>query len=57
MQDFKKFDYVIDFDGIIKAIKDGQTISVIINGEFYDLKTDETPETKQNNGALQWSEL
>lgn len=36
MQNFKQFDYVIDFDGMIKAIKAGQQISVIINGEFYD---------------------
>jgi hypothetical protein len=39
MQDFKQFDYVIDFDGIIKAIENGQQISVIINGEFYDFES------------------
>lgn len=38
MQDFKHFDYVIDLDGIIKAIKDGQQINVIINGEYYDFE-------------------
>jgi hypothetical protein len=37
MQDFRQFDYVIDFDGIIKAIQAGQQINVIINGEFYDV--------------------
>ena len=36
MQDFTHFDYVIDFDGILKAVKAGQNISVIINGEYYD---------------------
>ena len=36
MQDFKHFDYVIDFDGMIKAVKAGQSIDVIINGEHYD---------------------
>ena len=45
MQDFKKFDYIIDIDGIIKANKDGQDISVIINGEYYDF----IPEKENKN--------
>lgn len=38
MQDFRHFDYVITPSGLIKALEAGQDISVIINGEYYDLK-------------------
>lgn len=48
MQDFKIFDYIIDIDGIIKANKDGQKITVIINGEYYDL-IDEPKEKRTSN--------
>lgn len=40
MQDFKHFDYVITPSGLIKALETGQDISVIINGEYYELKGD-----------------
>lgn len=40
MQDFKHFDYIIGFDGIIKAVNDGQSVDVVINGEYYDLNTE-----------------
>ena len=39
MQDFKQFNYIIDIDGIIKANNAGQKIDIIINGEYYELKT------------------
>ena len=47
MQNFKQFDYVIDLDGIIKAVKAGQNINVIINGEFYDF-IPQKEESKKN---------
>ena len=53
MQDFKVFDYIIDIDGIIKANKDGQNISVIINGEYYDF----IPEKKTEKDGVKYEIL
>lgn len=49
MQNFRHFDYVITPSGIIKALEQGQDISVIINGEYYDVKQDK--ERKANNDS------
>ena len=46
MQDFRHFDYVITPSGLIKALETGQDISVIINGEYYDLKEEKEQEVE-----------
>ena len=38
MQDAKRYNYNISISDIIKAQEHGQNITVIINGEYYDLK-------------------
>ena len=44
MQDFKLYDYKITLDGIRKAAEAGQPVTVIINGEYYDLTPDRNQE-------------
>ena len=49
MQDFRHFDYVITPSGLIKALEAGQDISVVINGEYYDLKKEKENEHDKKN--------
>lgn len=44
MQDFNLYSYKITLDGIRKAAEAGQNVTVIINGEYYDL----TPAEESN---------
>lgn len=38
MQDFTKYDFTLTVDDLKRIIADGENVTVIINGEYYDLK-------------------
>lgn len=38
MQDFKTYDYTLTIEDLKKALEDGQHITAIINGEYYDIQ-------------------
>lgn len=38
MQDFNRYNYTLTVEDIQKAIAAGQTVTVIINGEYYDIE-------------------
>lgn len=46
MQDFRTYDYSIKLENLLQvlqdAIKKGFTPQIVINGEYYDIKTDNT---------------
>ena len=48
MQDFRHYDYTITAAQMDEAQKDGQTVIVIINGEYYDYKTVDTKGGSEN---------
>jgi hypothetical protein len=47
MQDFNLYNYKITLDGIRKAAEAGQHITVIINGEYYDLTPEEESKERE----------
>ena len=49
MQDFTQCNYKITLDGIRKATEAGQHVTVIINGEYYDLTPDDDHNEKEQN--------
>lgn len=38
MQDFKSYNYTLTIEDLKKALEDGQHITAIINGEYYDIQ-------------------
>lgn len=48
MQDFTKYDYTITAAQMDEAQQDGQTVIVIINGEYYDYKPTTTKGAKEH---------
>ena len=38
MQDFMRYDFTLTVDNLKRIVDDGEEVTVIINGEFYDLK-------------------
>lgn len=45
MQDFKTYNYTLTIEDLKKALEDGQHITAIINGEYYDIQPHRKKET------------
>ena len=56
MQDFRKYSYAATLETIKNAIKAGQPVRIVINGEYYDLKPEPIPEELDTvTAAAMWA--